>query len=101
MKRTTAPGATVGNRYTEGDPGGGIPATVVGDSEMNNIQEEIVNVVLDAGIALDGAIENQLLLAIRIILGLGGGLPLTQQGKVSLINLIKILLEESLPLNTT
>ena len=71
MKRTTAEG-NVSNRYTEGNPTLGIPATVVGAEEMNNIQEEIVNVVLDAGITLNGADETQLLQALKIILKRGG-----------------------------
>lgn len=39
---------------------------------MNNIQEEIVNVVLDAGITLNGADEDQLLEAIKSIVQRGG-----------------------------
>ena len=71
MKRTTADGHD-GNRYTEGDPQQGIPATVVGAKEMNNIQEEIVNVVLAAGITLDGDDEDQLLEAINGMIQQGG-----------------------------
>lgn len=70
MKRTTAE-ANDGNRYTEGNPALGIPATVVGAEEMNNIQEEIVNVVLDAGLTLNGSDEDQLLEALQIIFGRG------------------------------
>jgi hypothetical protein len=70
MKRTTAE-ANDGNRYTEGNPSLGIPATVVGAEELNNIQEEIVNVVLDAGLTLNGADEDQLLEALQIIIGRG------------------------------
>ena len=71
MKRTTAE-ANAANRYTEGNPSLGIPATVVGGEEMNNIQEEIANVVEDAGITLNGAVETQLLQAIKIIMQNGG-----------------------------
>lgn len=71
MKRTTAE-ANDNNRYTEGNPSLGIPATVVGAEEMNNIQEEIVNVVLDAGLTLDAGDESQLLDAINIKMGGGG-----------------------------
>jgi hypothetical protein len=38
MKRTTAFGNS-SNRYTEGNPALGVPPTVVGAEEMNNIQE--------------------------------------------------------------
>lgn len=71
MKRTNADGHS-SNRYTEGNPALGIPATVVGAEEMNNLQEEIVNVILDQGITLNATVENQLLLAIRSMIGLGG-----------------------------
>ena len=71
MQRTAAP-ANDSGRYTEGNPSRGIPATVVGAVEMNLIQEEIVNVVLDAGITLDDATEDQLLAAIRVIISRGG-----------------------------
>jgi hypothetical protein len=71
VKRTTAE-ANDNNRYSEGNPSLGIPATVVGAEELNNIQEEIVNVVLDAGITLNGADETQLLQALNIILERGG-----------------------------
>ena len=71
VKRTDADGHD-SNRYTEGNPSLGIPATVVGAEEMNNIQEEIVNVVLDAGLTLDGSDEDQLLEALKIIIARGG-----------------------------
>ena len=71
MKRTTAE-AHSANRYSEGNPSLGIPATVVGAEEMNNIQEEIVNVVLDRGLALDAGDETQLLQALRLLIGAGG-----------------------------
>lgn len=71
MKRTTATGND-NNRYTEGNPALNIPATVVGAEEMNNIQEEIVNVVLAAGLTLDGGDENQLLEAINELIAAGG-----------------------------
>jgi len=73
MRRTAAEGNDSG-RYTEGNPSLGIPATVVGAIEMNNIQEEIVNVILDAGITLDatGSTEDQLLSALKEIMARGG-----------------------------
>ena len=71
MQRTQAEGND-GGRYTEGNPGLGVPATVVGALELNLIQEEICNVVEDAGITLDDAEEAQLLDAVKAIVGRGG-----------------------------
>lgn len=71
MKRTTAD-ANDSNRYTEGNPSLGIPATVVGAEEMNNIQEELCNVVEAAGITLDGSVEDQVLQALNILIAGGG-----------------------------
>ena len=64
MKRTTAEAFAPGNLYTEGNPSLGIPATVLGGDEMNNIQEELVNPVLDQGFALDAANFKQVTRAI-------------------------------------
>lgn len=71
MKRTTAD-ANDNNRYTEGNPSLGIPATVVGAEEMNNIQEELCNLVEAAGLTLDANVETQVLEAIQILAGGGG-----------------------------
>jgi len=74
LKRVDAPGFAPGNLFTTGDPSGGIPATTVDDTIMNAIQEEIVNVVLDAGLTLDQTNVNlsQLLTAINAKVGAGG-----------------------------
>ena len=48
---------------------------------MNLLQEEIVNVILDQGIALNATIENQLLLAIRSMINNGG-----VQNTISILN---------------
>ena len=65
LKRTDADGHD-SNRYTEGNPSLGVPATVVGAEEMNNIQEEIATTVEGAGLTVDqtGSSEGQLLQAI-------------------------------------
>lgn len=84
MKRTTAD-ANDSNRYTEGNPSLGIPATVVGAEEMNNIQEELCNLVEAADIELDGSIENQVLQAIQILVA-GGGVPAASGQKTQTIN---------------
>lgn len=84
MKRTTAD-ANDSNRYTEGNPSLGIPATVVGAEEMNNIQEELCNVVEAAGITLDGSVEDQVLQALQILIA-GGGIPAASGQKTQTIN---------------
>jgi hypothetical protein len=71
MKRTDALGHSA-NRFTAGNPSMGIPATVVDETFMNNVQEEICNVVEAADITLSGAVETQLLAALRVIMKRGG-----------------------------
>lgn len=57
--------------FTQGDPGLGTPATVPGPDFLNMLQEEAVNVVLSAGLALDATKLNhaQLLQAIKLLIG--------------------------------
>lgn len=73
MLRTKAE-ANDNNMYSEGNPSLGIPATVVGALEMNNIQEEIALTVEEAGLTVDqtGATLNQLQQAIKILVDNGG-----------------------------
>lgn len=51
--------------YTKGNPGLGIPATVVDDDALNAMQEEICGVIEGAGIVLDKTKRNQLLAALQ------------------------------------
>jgi hypothetical protein len=51
--------------FTKGDPAGGVQATIVDDDWANAIQEEIVAVILAAGLTLDKTNRAQLLAAIR------------------------------------
>lgn len=68
-----AVGATVGY-FTDGDPGGAIPATVVSEDWLNAVQEELVGVIVAAGLSPDKTSQTQLLAAIRAIAsGLGSG----------------------------
>ena len=73
MKRTTADGHD-SNSYTSGNPSLGIPATVVGADEMQNLQEEIALTVEEAGLTVDqtGVTKNQLQQAIKILIEGGG-----------------------------
>jgi len=50
MHRIDGPGATVDNKFTDGDPVGGVPATVVTDDWLNDVQENIMAVLAAAGI---------------------------------------------------
>lgn len=53
MKRIDAYGATLDNKFTSGNPVGGVPATRLSADFMNIIQEEIAGVVEAAGLTLD------------------------------------------------
>lgn len=67
MQRITHATATVDNRFTEGNPTAGTPATVVTADWLNGIQEELVSVIAAAGIALNAGSSVQLLAAIRAL----------------------------------
>lgn len=67
MHRIDGPGATVDHKFTDGDPVGGVPATVVTDDWLNEIQEEIMSVLAAASIAPVKGTQNQLLGAIRAL----------------------------------
>jgi hypothetical protein len=68
MKRVDAAGH-VGNLFVEGDVGTGQPATVLDASWHNAVQEEIANVIENAGIALNPAEDDQLYQAIGTLIG--------------------------------
>jgi len=82
MRRTEALGND-SNLYTEGNPTLGIPATVVGAIELNNIQEEIAETIEAAGITLDqtGVTFTQLRDAILSLISSGG-----TQGSIAIAN---------------
>lgn len=61
MHRIDHATATVDNLFTEGDPVGGIAATVMTDDWANAVQEEICEVVETAGLTLNKADNTQLL----------------------------------------
>uniref|UniRef100_UPI00288BA11F hypothetical protein n=1 Tax=Oligella urethralis TaxID=90245 RepID=UPI00288BA11F len=56
---------TADNRFAAGNPQLGTPGTIVTAKFLNDIQEEISNVIIDAGIELDGTAENQLSASIQ------------------------------------
>lgn len=69
MHRIDGPGATVDNRFTDGDPVTGIQATVVTDEWANDIQEELMSVLAAGGVAPVKGVQDQVLKAIRAITG--------------------------------
>lgn len=64
MHRIDGPGATVDNKFTEGDPVGGIQATVVTDDFLNDVQEELISVLTAGGVAPVKGTQDQVLQAI-------------------------------------
>lgn len=68
MHRIDHSTAAPGGLFTIGDPIGGTPATVVTDDWLNSVQEEIVAVIDEAGIALDKPDNSQLLAAIESLI---------------------------------
>jgi hypothetical protein len=50
MHRIDGPGATVDNKFTDGDPVGGIQATMVTDDWLNDIQENVIAVLAAGGV---------------------------------------------------
>lgn len=67
MHRIDGPGATVDNKFTDGDPVGGVQATLVTDDWLNDMQEEVMSVLTAAAVAPVKGTQNQLLRAIRSI----------------------------------
>lgn len=69
MKRTNAPGATVDNKFTDGDPTTATPSTQVEQTWLNSIQEEICYVIEFGGAeTLDANDTTQLWAAIQYMI---------------------------------
>lgn len=68
MHRIDHSTAAPGNLFTEGDPLGATPATVVTADWLNALQEEIASVVEGAGLSLDKPDNTQLLDAINALI---------------------------------
>lgn len=86
MHRIDVPSATADHKFTEGSPSGGIPATVVSDDWLNDVQENICKVIEGASIALVKGNPDQLLLAIQAIIAAstpGGGGGVGEPGQMS------------------
>jgi hypothetical protein len=69
MHRIDGPGATVDKKFTEGDPVGGVPATVVSAAWMNDVQEELISILAAASITPVKGTQDQVLKAIRALSG--------------------------------
>jgi hypothetical protein len=67
MHRIDGAGATVDNKFTEGDPVGGVQATVVTDDWLNDVQEELMSVLTAGGITPVKGTQDQVLKAIRAL----------------------------------
>lgn len=72
MHRIDGAGATVDNKFTKGDPASGVQATVVTSDWLNDVQEELVSVLSAASITPVKGTQNQVLAAIRALIGKGG-----------------------------
>lgn len=65
MHRIDGPGATVDNKFTDGDPVGGVPATLVTEDWLNDMQEELMSLLAAASISPVKGTQNQVLSALR------------------------------------
>ena len=74
---TDAP-ANDSGQYTEGNPGLGVPATVVSAEHMNALQNELAEVITFAGLSLNTGDSTQLRQAVQALIGLGGGTQIKQ-----------------------
>jgi len=75
MYKIDGPGATPDGHFTEGDPIGGVPATVVTDDFMNDVQDELLNILAAASITPAVNTRNQVLLALQAMFATRAGLP--------------------------
>lgn len=68
MHRIDGPGATVDNRFTDGDPVGGVQATMVTDDWANDVQEELMSILAAGGVAPVKGTQNQVLSALTTLI---------------------------------
>lgn len=83
MHRIDGPGATVDNRFTDGDPVGGVQATIVTDDWANDVQEELISVLADRAITPVKGVQNQLLTAIKAIFGIASSETVSGSAKIA------------------
>lgn len=70
MHRIDVPSATVDDKFTEGSPTGGVPATTVSASWLNDVQEELISILTAAGITPVKGDQDQVLTAINLLTSL-------------------------------
>lgn len=73
MHKIDGPGATADYKFTEGDPAGGVPATVVTADWLNEIQGELISILAARGIPPVKGTQNQVLTAIQQMIA--GAIP--------------------------
>lgn len=79
MDRINTASATPDHLFTEGSPTGGVPATVVSASWLNDLQEELINVITSAGLTPTEGLRTQVLSAIQSIASGRAGLLLPKR----------------------
>jgi hypothetical protein len=82
-----AVGPNPNHYFTKGNPGAGIPATIVDDDWANAIQEEIAYVIEQNGIVLDKTSRTQLKTAIQRMIDGGDFKPSVKVASTAAINL--------------
>jgi hypothetical protein len=84
MYKINGPGATGDGHFTDGNPVGGIPATVVTDDFMNDVQDELLNILAAAGVTPAINTPNQVLASLAVLLGGHGRCRLSVASTTSL-----------------
>ncbi|MFL1387471.1 hypothetical protein ACI77F_07340 [Pseudomonas tritici] len=87
MHRIDGPGATVDNKFTEGDPVGGIQATVVTDDWLNDVQEEVMSVLSAGGVTPVKGTQDQLLQSLYKLLQVQKATAFTTAGTATTLTL--------------
>lgn len=78
MHRIDTPDATRDGRFTEGDPSVPVPATTVSADWLNAVQEEVIAVMTEAGLAPAKNDNAQLLAALKKVVGTVNALTATR-----------------------
>lgn len=87
MHRIDGPGATVDNKFTEGDPVGGIQATVVTDDWLNDVQEEVMSVLSAGGVTPVKGTQDQLLQSLYKLLQVQKATAFSAAGTATVLTL--------------
>ncbi|WP_419900680.1 gp53-like domain-containing protein [Roseomonas sp. USHLN139] len=93
-------GGTLGF-FTEGDPVGGIPATVVPAWWLNGIQEELAGIIEAAGLTPLASDNTQVLTALRRLMAGGGYLGVTGNLGVTIAHMGRLVAQLSTVANST